>query len=143
MARNVVLVDTASSRCSAVGLECGVGGLSCILSLQEQPQRITPVATVWIPIRVMAIHFLLVAAGSCSGCTVCITLHDSHSASFDYRRQKKGVRGRSDDRAVQEALRWFPGHPTESLFMAPSIMSGPKCDLNGLALIHLIAPHSV
>ena len=103
----------------------------------------TVVATVWIAVIVMVIYFVLVTAGSCSGCSVCITLHDSHSASFDYRRQKKGVRGRSDDRAVQEPPQWFPGHPTESLFMAPSIMNGPKCDLNGLALIHLIAPHSV
>lgn len=71
-------------------------------------------------------------------------MHDSHSASFDYRRQKKkGVRGRSDDHAVQEAVQRFPGHPTESLFMAPSVMNGLMCDLNGLALIHLIAPHSV
>lgn len=129
--------------CSAVRADCGASGLSCLLSSQEQPQLITIVATVWIPIMVMVIYFVFVTAGSCSGCTVCITLHDSHSASFDYGRQKKGVRGRSDDHAVQEALRRFPGHPTQSLCMAPSIMNGPKCDLNGLALIHLIAPHSV
>lgn len=33
---------------------------------------------------------MLVTSGSCSGCTACITLHDSHRASFDYRRQRKG-----------------------------------------------------
>lgn len=35
-------------------------------------------------------YFLLVTVGFCSDCTVCITLHDSHSASFDYRRQRRG-----------------------------------------------------
>lgn len=101
------------------------------------------IAPLWISFMVMVIYFVLVAAGSCSGCSVCITLHDSHCASFDYRRQKKGVRGRSDDHALLKALQRFVGHPTESLYKSPNIMNGPKCDLNGLALIHLIAPHSV
>lgn len=91
----------------------------------------------------MAIDFLLVTAGSCSGCTVCTILHDLHNASFDCRRQKKGVRGRSGDHAVQEALRRFPGHTTVVQFIAPGIINGPQFDLNGLSLIHLIGPPSL
>ncbi len=91
---NVVLVDTTAALwCWAARVDCGahgVSGLSCLLNLQEQPQLIPIIATVWIPIMVMGIYFALVTAGSCSGCTVCITLHDSHSTSFDYRRQKRG-----------------------------------------------------
>lgn len=90
---NVMLVDTVSSKCSAVGVVCGahsVSGLSCLSSLHEQPQLLTITATVWIPIMTMVVYFVLVTAGCCSGCTVCIMLHESHSASFDYRRQRRG-----------------------------------------------------
>lgn len=58
------------------------------------------------PLWCTVIYFMLVTAGCCSGCTLCITLHDLHSASFDYRRQRRGS-GRSDDHAVQEALQRF------------------------------------
>lgn len=75
------MADTTSLYCAAH---------SCLFSLQEQPQIITIAANIWIPIMAMVIDFLLVTAGSCSGCTECFTLHDSHRASFDYRRQKKG-----------------------------------------------------
>lgn len=54
---------------------------------------ITIIAILWIPINAMVTDFLRVTASSCSGCTQCFTLHDSHSASFDYRRQKKGGQG--------------------------------------------------
>lgn len=60
------------------------------LSAREQPQQITTIATVWIPFMDVVIYVMLVTAGSCSGCTVCIALHDSHRASFDYRRQRRG-----------------------------------------------------
>ncbi len=85
---NVVLVDTTSLWCSAVGLNCGargVSGLPCLLNLREQLQLIT----LWIPTMLIVIYFLPLRAGPGSGCTVCITLHDLHSASFDYRRQKE------------------------------------------------------
>lgn len=90
---NVLLVDTMSLYYLAVGLDCvhSVSGLSWLLSLQEQPQLITIIATVWIPIMVMVIYFLLITAGSRSGRgTVWIMQCDTHSTSFDYRRQKKG-----------------------------------------------------
>lgn len=84
------------------------------------------------------IFFLPVTAGSYSSCTVCITLHDSHSASFDYRRQRRG--SEADLMTRQFRGLYFVGHPKESLYKTPSMVNGPMCDLNGPALIHLIAP---
>lgn len=56
---------------------------------------------------VMVMDFVLVTAGSCSSCTVCITSHDSYCASFDYRRRKK--RGSDADLMTVQFRRLYGG----------------------------------
>lgn len=133
---NVVLVDTTSLWCSAGGSDRGahsVTGLLWLLSFQEQPQLIT----VWIPVMVMVIYFQLVklAAALVARCV-------SHCMIHTVPHLITGTRKKGVNRQI-----WWPSRRGASTVVSRtsdrisvySIMNGPQCDLNGLAVIHLIA----